>query len=163
MTSWIPAYVGLGSNLESPVEQLKRAFQHLETLPRTRLIARSQMYRTRPLGPVAQSDFVNAVAGLLTQLSAPDLLAQLRAIETSQGRQREVHWGPRTLDLDLLVFGDQRLQSDTLTLPHPGISGRGFVLVPLSDIAPTLEVPGLGTVEQLLRNLPETGIAGRIE
>jgi 2-amino-4-hydroxy-6-hydroxymethyldihydropteridine diphosphokinase len=159
VTRWTPAYVGLGSNLEQPVAQLQRAFGQLEALPQTLLVARSRMYRTRPFGPVTQNDFVNAAAGLLTQLSAQDLLAALRTIETSQGRQREVRWGPRTLDLDLLVFGTQQLQGEALTLPHPGIAERGFVLVPLADISPTLHVPGLGTVEQLLRRLPDTGIA----
>jgi 2-amino-4-hydroxy-6-hydroxymethyldihydropteridine diphosphokinase len=131
-------------------------------LPRTRLVARSRLFRTRPFGPVQQGDFINAVAGLLTQLSAQELLQVIRGLESAAGRVRAERWGPRTLDLDLLVYGAERIATPELTVPHPGIAERGFVLAPLMDIAPTLDVPGQGRVATLLAALPEDGIAGII-
>jgi len=159
MTHWIPAYIGIGSNLGDSLARVHAAFEALAGVERTRLVARSQLYRTRPFGPVAQGDFINAVAGLLTQLTALELLRALRDIESAAGRVRTERWGPRTLDLDLLVYGDARIAEQDLTVPHPGISERGFVLRPLNDVAPTLEVPGVGRVEELLRRLPDDGIA----
>jgi 2-amino-4-hydroxy-6-hydroxymethyldihydropteridine diphosphokinase len=111
---------------------------------------------------VQQGDFVNAAAGLLTTLAPHELLAGLRAIEEAQGRVRTERWGPRTLDMDLLVYGDRRIAEPDLTVPHPGIAERGFVLAPLNDIAPALHVPGVGHVEDLLRRLPDDGIAGMV-
>ncbi len=158
MTVYIPAYVGIGSNLDVPERQVEAAFQALARLPRTRLIARSRLYTTRPFGPVAQDDFVNAVAGLLTELSGPELLTELRAIETAQGRVRSLRWGPRIIDLDLLVHGQTRMQTEELTLPHPGIVERNFVLYPLADIAPDLDIPGQGRVSQLAASVSGDGI-----
>jgi 2-amino-4-hydroxy-6-hydroxymethyldihydropteridine diphosphokinase len=150
----VPAYVALGSNLEQPARQVERAFAALAGLPRTRLLLRSSLYRTRPLGPVEQPDFVNAAAALLTQLDAPELLRELKALETALGRSAPVvRWGPRLIDLDLLLYGDTRLATETLTLPHPGLAERDFVLVPLAELAPTLEVPGLDRVAVLLARL----------
>lgn len=146
----VPAYVGLGSNLDDPVAQLHRALAALAKLPGTRLVTRSSFYRNPPMGPQAQPDFVNAVAGLLTTLPALDLLAALQAIEDAQGRRRDgPRWGPRTLDLDLLVFGDRQLASEALTLPHPGLAARPFVLVPLHEIAPGLRLPGGTSIGRL--------------
>jgi 2-amino-4-hydroxy-6-hydroxymethyldihydropteridine diphosphokinase len=159
MEQWVPAYIGVGSNLGDSRARVLEAFAALGALPRTRLIARSRLYRTRPFGPVQQGDFINAVAGLLTQLAAPELLQAIRGVETAAGRVRAERWGPRTLDLDLLVYGAERITTPELTVPHPGIAQRGFVLAPLADIAPTLEVPGQGRVEALLAALPEAGIA----
>jgi 2-amino-4-hydroxy-6-hydroxymethyldihydropteridine diphosphokinase len=159
MDSWVPAYIAVGSNLGDSRARVLAAFDALGALPATKLIARSRLYRTRPFGPVQQGDFINAVAGLLTQLSAQQLLEGIRAIETAAGRVRAERWGPRTLDLDLLVHGAERVNTPELTVPHPGIAERGFVLAPLADIAPTLEVPGLGRVEKLLRALGDDGIA----
>lgn len=159
MNLWVPAYVGVGSNLGDPVGEVRGAIAALGALPRTHLVATSRLYRTRPFGPVAQGDFVNAAAGLLTQLTPQELLGELRALEVARGRRREERWGPRILDLDLLVYGAHRVDTPDLSVPHPGIAERGFVLAPLADIAPTLAVPGAGSVEQLLRRLPETGIA----
>lgn len=159
MELWVPAYIGVGSNLGDSRARVAAAFDALGALPCTRLIARSRLYRTRPFGPVQQGDFINAVAGLLTQLSAPQLLQAIRDIETAGGRVRDERWGPRTLDLDLLVFGTERIATPELTVPHPGIAARGFVLAPLADIAPTLDVPGAGRVAALLRALPDDGIA----
>jgi 2-amino-4-hydroxy-6-hydroxymethyldihydropteridine diphosphokinase len=156
---WQPAYVGLGSNLDDPPHQLALALGHLARIPATRLVMASAPYRTPPLGPVAQPDFVNAVAALLTQLTPEALLARLRAIELELGRApaRE-RWGPRRIDLDLLVQGRERRSSGTLALPHPGIPERGFVLYPLLEIAPDLEVPGAGVVRQLAAKLSPEGI-----
>jgi 2-amino-4-hydroxy-6-hydroxymethyldihydropteridine diphosphokinase len=159
VNAWFPAYVGLGSNLEDPVAQLRFALQRLAQLAATRLVARSPLYRTRPFGPVVQPDFVNAAAGLLTQQDAPQLLRSLRAIERDSGRPaRHERWGPRTLDLDLLVYADQRRDEVDLKLPHPGIAERNFVLYPLADIAPQLDVPGLGRVAALRARVSGEGI-----
>jgi 2-amino-4-hydroxy-6-hydroxymethyldihydropteridine diphosphokinase len=159
MSEWVPAYIGVGSNLGDSAMRVRAAFESLGAIGNTRLLARSRLYRTRPFGPVQQGDFINAAAGLLTQLSALQMFEAIRAIETAAGRVRSERWGPRTLDLDLLVFGDQRVATAELAVPHPGIAERGFVLAPLADIAPTLQVPGLGRVEELLRRLPDDGIA----
>ncbi len=157
--SWWPAYVGLGSNLDDPPVQLEQAFAALGQLPESRLMLRSPSYRTAPFGPVAQPHFLNAVAGLLTRLDPEALLAQLRALETLQGRApaRE-RWGPRRIDLDLLVHGRETRSGPALTLPHPGIPQRNFVLYPLRDLAPDLDVPGLGSVRDLAARVTATGI-----
>jgi len=148
---WVPAYVALGSNLDGPREQVERAMAALASLPDTRFVLRSSLYRTRPFGPVAQPDFVNAVAGLLTRLDPAKLLAQLQALEAQLGRERPVvRWGPRRIDLDLLVHGDARIAEPDLEVPHPGIPERAFVLVPLAEFAPDLVVPGYGRVRDLL-------------
>jgi 2-amino-4-hydroxy-6-hydroxymethyldihydropteridine diphosphokinase len=156
---WVPAYIGVGSNLGDSQQRVRAAFGSLGAMHNTRFIAKSRLYRTRPFGPVEQGDFINAVAGVLTQLTAHEVLTEIRAIEARAGRVRSERWGPRTLDLDLLVFGDQRIDSVELVVPHPGIAERGFVLAPLVDIAPTLNVPGVGRAEDLLRLLPDDGIA----
>jgi 2-amino-4-hydroxy-6-hydroxymethyldihydropteridine diphosphokinase len=150
MQIWQPAYVGVGSNLSDPRRQVRLAIERLGTLPRTRRMLISALYGSRPLGPIAQPDFVNAAVGLLTQLRAHELLSELRALESACGRpvERE-RWGPRVLDLDLLAFARERHTDSRLTLPHPGIVERNFVLYPLSDIAPDLELPGLGRVTEL--------------
>ena len=159
MNSRVPAYIGVGSNLGEPRAHVLDAFEALARLPRTRVVARSRLYRTRPFGPVKQGDFINAVARIETRLSARELLEGIRRIEAEAGRIRDARWGPRTLDLDLLLYGDERIDSPELTVPHPGIAERGFVLAPLIDVAPELEVPGAGRVQSLLRALPADGIA----
>ncbi len=147
---WYPAYVGVGSNLDQPALQVRRALSALERLARTRLVARSALYRSKPLGPVSQPDFVNAVAGLLTQQDVRQFFEALRSLERELGREPpRVRWGPRRIDLDLLVFGGQRIESPELTLPHPGIVQRNFVLYPLRELAPDLDIPGLGRVAEL--------------
>jgi len=150
----VPAYVALGSNLDDPRAQVERALAALDQLPQTRCVLRSSLYRSRPFGPVEQPDFVNAVAGLLTTLEPATLLASLQALETSLGRERPVvRWGPRRIDLDLLVHGSARIAEPGLELPHPGIAERAFVLAPLAEIAPDLDVPGVGRVNALLAAL----------
>jgi 2-amino-4-hydroxy-6-hydroxymethyldihydropteridine diphosphokinase len=147
---WYPAYIGLGSNLNGPGRQLETAFELLCEIRATRLIDRSSLYRTAPFGGVEQPDFVNAVAALLTQLSAQDLLLELQRIEDERGRDRGgVRWGPRVLDLDLLVYSNQEIDEPGLCVPHPGIGERNFVLLPLGEIAPELSIPGLGRVASL--------------
>jgi 2-amino-4-hydroxy-6-hydroxymethyldihydropteridine diphosphokinase len=156
---WQPAYIGIGSNLHDPQAQVLRACEGLKTLAATRLLRVSPLYRSKPFGPVAQADFVNAVAAILTQLDARDLLQRLLALEGSLGRPaaRE-RWGPRIIDLDLLVYGRERRQEAGLTLPHPGIVERNFVLYPLADLAPDLDVPGLGRVAELKGRLAPLGL-----
>ena len=146
---WYPAYVAIGSNLNEPRERIAEACEHLEALVDTRIEALSQLYRTRPMGPQDQPDFVNAVVGLLTRQGARELLEALLAIERRMGRIREQRWGPRVIDLDLIWMAGSPLEEAGLTLPHPGVSSRNFVLYPLSDIAPTLDLPGHGRVLDL--------------
>ncbi len=158
-THWYPAYVGLGSNLDSPVRQLESAFELLAEIPRSRLVQRSALYRSVPFGGVEQPDFVNAVATMLTQLTAGELLLELQRIEQARGRERgAVRWGPRILDLDLLVYSNQEIDEDKLTVPHPGIGERNFVLLPLEEVAPELVIPGLGP----LANISVSGSAAEI-
>jgi 2-amino-4-hydroxy-6-hydroxymethyldihydropteridine diphosphokinase len=156
---WQPAYIGIGSNLGEPLRQVERALTELSQLPRSCCLLPSRLYASRPFGPVRQPDYVNAAAGLLTQLSAPELLGALRALEAAFGRpaQRE-RWGPRVLDLDLLGFARERRSEPELTLPHPGIVERNFVLYPLADIAPDLELPGLGRVTELKARVTSAGL-----
>ena len=149
--TWVPAYVGVGSNLDGPAARVAEALAALGSLPATCCLALSRRYRNPPLGPQDQPDFVNAAAGLLTTLRMDDFMTEMKALEARLGRVRKQgdRWGPRLIDLDLLVFGDQVRESESLTVPHSGISERNFVLFPLRDIAPTLVVPGEGVVAQL--------------
>ena len=157
---WIPAYVGLGSNLDEPPQQIARAYEALAQVTDTRVVLQSRRYRTKPFGPVVQPDFINAAAGLLTRLPARELLAALQATETRLGRVRPTErWGPRRIDLDLLVYGAERIDEPGLTVPHPGLAERAFMLAPLADIAPELRVPGLGVVRDLLAALDASQIA----
>jgi 2-amino-4-hydroxy-6-hydroxymethyldihydropteridine diphosphokinase len=156
---WRPAYLAIGSNLNDPQQRVQEAFARLDSLPATRLIRRSRLYRTRPMGPQDQPFFVNAAAGLLTQLGARELLEAALRIETTMGRRRQERWGPRVIDLDLLWVWGETIDEPGLTLPHPGVSTRNFVLYPLADIAPTLAIPGHGTVLDLLHGAGDDGIS----
>ena len=159
MAAWQPAYVGLGSNLSDPAQQVRAALASLAGLPQTQCVTASRLYGSRPMGPHPQPDFVNAVAGLVTQLPALELLRQLRQLEGAAGRPAvHEHWGPRVLDLDLLVFGREQCSSAELVLPHPGVVARNFVLYPLADVAPDLEVPGIGRVRELLPRVCAEGV-----
>ena len=159
MHTWRPAYVGVGSNLADPRAQVLRACAQLAQLPGTRLVCSSPLYASRPFGPVAQPDFVNAVVGLLTQLEAAALLRELRATELALGRPpQHERWGPRIIDLDLLSYAQERRADPELTLPHPGIVERNFVLYPLADIAPELDLPGLGRVAELKERVTSAGL-----
>jgi len=157
---WFPVYVGLGSNLDGPVSQLESAFELLNDIPKTRLVQQSSLYRSAPFGGVEQPDFVNAVAALVTRLPALDLLSELQRIEIERGRERgDVQWGPRVLDLDLLMYSDHEIDEPTLSVPHPGIGERNFVLLPLREIAPGLCVPGLGRLIKLDISCSEPAIS----
>jgi 2-amino-4-hydroxy-6-hydroxymethyldihydropteridine diphosphokinase len=156
---WRPAYVAVGSNLDQPRQRVTEAFERLAALRETRLELRSQIYLTRPMGPQDQPDFVNAVAGLMTRLSARELLDALLDIERAMGRDRQERWGPRIVDLDLLWMIGATIDEPGLTLPHPGVSERNFVLYPLDDIAPTLLIPGHGRVVDLKSRVGSDGIS----
>jgi 2-amino-4-hydroxy-6-hydroxymethyldihydropteridine diphosphokinase len=144
------AYIGIGSNLQEPQAQVKRAFDELARLPRTRLAARSSLYRTAPMGHAAQPDFINAVAALDTGLGAEELLGELQAIEQRHGRKRRFANAPRTLDLDLLLYGDRSIQGPGLVVPHPRMHERAFVLRPLLEVAPAAHIPGHGAASACL-------------
>lgn len=160
----VVAYVGLGSNLEDPIAHVSTALEGLARLAGSALIAHSSLYRTAPVGPPDQPDYINAVAELATALPATALLDALQALEQRHGRVRgKLRWGARTLDLDLLLYGGERIQSERLQVPHPRMAERGFVLRPLAEIAPPgLEIPGHGRLRDLLREIREEGIA-RVE
>jgi 2-amino-4-hydroxy-6-hydroxymethyldihydropteridine diphosphokinase len=144
------AYVGLGSNLQDPRRQVERAFEELDALPHTRLVKRSSLYRSAPIGHAEQPEFVNAVAQLETALPAERLLMELQEIERRHGRERSFANAPRTLDLDILVYGNLRTAGERLTLPHPRMHERAFVLKPLYEVAPHASIPGVGTVKDCL-------------
>lgn len=153
------SYIGLGSNLDNPELQLDTALAALDDILDTSLVKYSSFYRSIPLGPGDQPDFINAVALLDTRLTAGQLLSQSQLIENRQGRVRDgQRWGPRILDLDILLYGDQVIDEPELTVPHPGIRYRNFVLMPLLELAPDLEIPGLGRVDELLDAVGCAGI-----
>lgn len=148
------AWVALGSNLDVPLQQVKSGLQALAELDGCSLLRASSLYRSAPWGVTDQPDFVNAVACIETELEPHALLHALVEIEQSQGRRRDgPRWGPRTLDLDLLVYDQRILDTGDLVLPHPRMAERDFVLAPLAEIAPELEIPGLGRVRELLQRL----------
>jgi len=158
------AYIGLGSNLDDPAAQVRRALDALVRLPDSRLHSHSSLYHSAPLGPADQPDYVNAVAALDTDLDAHALLHALQAIETAQGRVRgDQRWGPRTLDLDLLLYGDAVIDDAELTVPHPGLPVRAFVLYPLMEIVPGLTVPGRGSLQELVARCPRDGLARLVD
>lgn len=140
MMSLVDVYVGLGSNLDGPVDQVRRALDELDALPLTKCMAASRLYASRPLGPQDQPNFINAVAHLHTHLSPLALLDQLQALEQRHRRVRRRHWGPRTLDLDLLLYGSEVLDLPRLHVPHPAMTSRAFVLLPLAELAPQLRL-----------------------
>lgn len=158
--SAVIAYVGLGSNQEDPARQLQFAFRGLSALRQTRLLRQSGVFRTPPWGLAEQPDFLNAVAELETRLSARALLEGLLDIERQAGRRRDgPRWGPRSIDLDLLVYADCRIDEDGLVIPHPRMAERAFVLLPLAELAPTLHLPGVGVVARLLEGIDATACA----
>jgi len=156
----LAAWVGLGSNMESPARQLARGLAGLDRLPGTRLVAWSRAYRTRPWGEPDQPDFINAVARLETGLSPESLLAGLQSIENQAGRARDpdARWGPRILDLDLLVYDDLEIRSPELEIPHPRMTRRAFVLAPLVELDPELQIPGHGRAREYLAGLDDSDI-----
>jgi 2-amino-4-hydroxy-6-hydroxymethyldihydropteridine diphosphokinase len=153
------AYIGLGSNLEDPEAQVTRALAELDGLAQTRVSARSSLYRTPPMGPPGQPDYINAAAALETALRPHALLDALQALEQQHARVRREHWGPRTLDLDILLYDACEIADERLTVPHAGIGERAFVLLPLAEIAPSLEIPGRGPLVGLLGRVDTHGIS----
>ena len=152
------AFVGVGSNLQQPRQQVVQALKALAKLPDTRLIAYSSLYRTAPLGYDNQPDFINAAAELETSLPPLQLLHELLALENTRGRQRLFPNAPRILDLDLLLYDDMVMNTAELTLPHPRMHERGFVLLPLAEIAPDLVIPGHGQVAGLAKACMDQGV-----
>jgi len=151
----VAAVIGIGSNLHDPAMQVERALASLANLPDTRVDRKSALYRSPPMGPQDQPDYINAVAIIRTALQPRALLRALQDIERRQGRDRSagVRWGPRTIDLDILTYGSSVIAEDGLTIPHPGIPERNFVLFPLAEVAPEMEIPAMGSVRELASRL----------
>ncbi|MDK9363490.1 2-amino-4-hydroxy-6-hydroxymethyldihydropteridine diphosphokinase [Lelliottia wanjuensis] len=148
------AYIAIGSNLASPLEQVNAAVQALSEIPQSRLVAVSAFYRTPPLGPQDQPDYLNAAVVLETALDAETLLDNTQRIELQQGRQRKAErWGPRTLDLDIMLFGDEVIHTERLTVPHYDMKNRGFMLWPLFEVAPQLTFPTGESLQAILQQL----------
>ena len=153
----VRAYIGLGANLGDSVGQIRAGIDGVRGLAGVSNAVMSSLYRTAPVGKTDQPDFINAVAGFDYQGDALDLLEGLLAIETRLGRVRQEKWGPRLLDLDLLLFGNEIIDLPELKVPHPEMRGRAFVLIPLAELAPDLLIPGIAkTCGELLDLLPET-------
>lgn len=152
------AFIGLGSNLADPLAQLASAISALACLPDSALVAQSPFYRSRPVGPQDQPDFVNGAVHLRTKLSPLALLDELQAIEQNQGRVRLRHWGPRTLDLDLLLFGNQTIDDPRLTVPHRELANRDFALQPLLDLSPDLRLPDGRPLAELRHRCADNGL-----
>lgn len=160
MSAGTIALVGLGGNLGDAAATLRRAFQELDALPQTRLVRASRLYRSRAWGRTDQPDFINAVAMLETTLDARELLDAMLGIEHGAGRERHAdeRWGPRTLDLDLLLFGDAVIDEPGLHVPHPHLHERAFALLPLVEIAPDAMIPGIGAAREALAAMEPSGI-----
>ncbi len=152
------ATIGLGANLNDPAAQVEYALAELDRLPGTRLLARSSLYASAPVGYVDQPDFINAVAQVETDLAPRALLMALLDIEHRHGRARSFRNAPRTLDLDLLLYGDAHFHEEGLTLPHPRMTERGFVLLPLLEIAPEASIPGHGRAASWLASCADQSV-----
>lgn len=152
----VRCYIALGANLEQPIRQLQQAIDALRQLPQCQWQGCSSFYRSAPMGPQDQPDYVNAVAALDTTLTAHALLDATQAIELAHGRVRKAQrWGPRTLDLDILLYGTDRISDERLTIPHYGMTTRNFVLYPLYELAPDCQLPDGTPIEALLAKCPE--------
>jgi 2-amino-4-hydroxy-6-hydroxymethyldihydropteridine diphosphokinase len=152
------AFIGLGANLDDPQRQVQQAFRELDAIAHTRVVRASSLYRSAPQGYAAQPEFVNAVAQIETGLPAERLLAELQSIEAAHGRRRSFANAPRTLDLDLLLFGNIVIDTENLKVPHARMHERAFVLLPLVEIAPDAEVPGRGPAKTLLEKCRNQGV-----
>ena len=152
-------FIGLGSNLDDPLSQLKKAIEYLKQHEMLNVINISNFYSSPPMGPQDQPDFINAVVEVATSLSAEQLLDELQKIEHQQGREHKQHWGARTLDLDILLYGSEVINTERLIVPHRGISERNFVLYPLNDLVEkNFKIPELGKISELLVACPMIGI-----
>lgn len=154
----VDAYIGLGSNLKQPMQQVQSAVDALSQIVDCQLIKCSSWYQSEAIGPEGQPDYINGMVHLKTALSPHVLLDALQAIENSHQRVREVRWGPRTLDLDLILYGDQVIQTDRLTVPHPEMKHRNFVLLPLIEISAETSLPDGTPVRTLLKSCSTAGI-----
>ncbi|WP_048601103.1 2-amino-4-hydroxy-6-hydroxymethyldihydropteridine diphosphokinase [Rubeoparvulum massiliense] len=143
MEQWIDAYVALGSNIDNREIHLEEAIEHLVMNPHVSLVETSAIYETDPVGVLDQSAFLNMAIHIKTTLSAQQLLHEMQMIEDKLGRERTVHWGPRTIDLDLLMYGEEEIEEENLIVPHPRMAERLFVLIPLADIGESLQIPGI--------------------
>lgn len=152
------SYIALGSNLNDPRQQLEQALQALSKLPNSRFRARSAWYQSRAVGPGEQPDYLNGVVLVETSLEPLDLLDQLQAIEAAQGRVREERWAARTLDLDILLYGERVIETERLQVPHPRMTERNFVLYPLADISPDLLLPNGTSLASLLSRCSTDGL-----
>lgn len=151
----VEAYIGLGSNLSDPRQQVTAALLELNAIPESQLLAASSLYASKPMGPSDQPDFVNAVAKISTRLSPDELLSELQSIEQMHRRQRnDQRWGPRTLDLDIILFGKLQMDTTRLKIPHYGVAEREFVLIPLQELQADLIIPGKGAIDKLISQLP---------
>ncbi len=160
----VRAFIGLGSNTGNPARQLEMAIVSMDEIPDTRLKRLSSVYLTRPMGPENQPNYLNAVAELETGLEAVRLLEELQAIENKQERVRDgEHWGERTIDLDILLYGDTVIDTDELTVPHPGMHQRAFVLYPLQELEADIEIPDKGDINTLLQNDLVGDVVERLE
>lgn len=157
--TWVEAYIGLGSNLDQPLQQVTKASTDIAALAQVEQLALSPLYSSQPVGPQDQPDYINAVMRIKTSLSALELLRQLQQIEHAHNRVRLERWGARTLDLDVLLYDEQIINLPDLRVPHPEMAHRGFVLYPLADIAPpALQIPSLGSLRDCLAACPANGI-----
>lgn len=154
----IRTYIGLGSNLDNPVQQLTDALLELDQIADSKLVAQSPLYRSAPVGPAGQPDYINACAGIDTKLEPLQLLDALQSIENAHQRVRKEHWGPRTLDLDLLLYGEQNINLERLQVPHPYLCQRNFVLYPLADIAAEAQLPSGERIGDLKQACADTGL-----
>ncbi len=156
----IIAYIAVGSNLSDPVAQATNAIEALTRLPKSRFIAASSLYSSTPMGPQNQPDYINAVVAIETDLSPIELLDCTQAIEQEQGRVRkDERWGPRTLDLDIILYANEVMDTERLTIPHYGMREREFVLYPLAEISPSLQLPDGTMLEELLKTVPLNGLS----
>ncbi|CAM3466566.1 2-amino-4-hydroxy-6-hydroxymethyldihydropteridine diphosphokinase [Parendozoicomonas haliclonae] len=155
----VTAYISLGSNLEQPVQQVLRAVEEIAAIPNTTLTGASRLYRSAPVGPGDQDDYINGVVQVRTTLEPLALLDAFQAIELLHGRERIVRWGARTLDLDLLLYGDEKIENERLIVPHKEMHWRNFVLYPLADIAPQITLPTGQSLQKLLQTVGDEGLS----
>ena len=155
----VTAYIGLGSNLENPRQQVIMAVEEIAGMSETSLISVSRLYQSEPVGPGEQEDYVNSVVAVQTEFSSLDLLDKLQAIENAHARKRTIRWGARTLDLDILLYGEQIIENERLTVPHKEMHWRNFVLKPLADICPDLILPTGQSLQKLLQKSGEQGLS----
>ncbi|MGY3570730.1 2-amino-4-hydroxy-6-hydroxymethyldihydropteridine diphosphokinase [Vibrio paucivorans] len=156
----ITAYIAVGSNLADPVTQANNAIEALKSLPRSEFLQASMLYSSTPMGPQDQPDYINAVVAIKTELAPLELLDNTQTIEQEQGRVRkDERWGPRTLDLDIILYGNEVIDSERLTVPHYGMKEREFVLYPLAEIAPNLQLPDGTELRELLKQVDRNGLS----